>query len=228
MFDSSPILFVDTASAVVSVALKTTDNEIIERTIETRRAAEQLLPTLEGVLQEAELTPTELAGIAAFQGPGSFTGLRIGLATVLGLHQALGIRATAIETLPVLAMAAEPADGPVIAAVDAIRGEWYAQGFELDATSADDVNRSAQAISDAGLKPSEELLSANPIQLVGFGISRLTEEPAYRPEITRLTEPDPLATLAARWLTPKQIEWEPRRLTAPIYFRPPSVTLPRH
>ena len=63
------------------------------------------------VLTEAGVGVRDLGGIAVLRGPGSFTGLRIGLATVLGLHQALGVPATAIPSLPVLAASAGVGEG---------------------------------------------------------------------------------------------------------------------
>ncbi len=227
MPESSQLLFVDTASPVVSVALGADGHSVAERTIEPRRTSERLLPVIEDILREVGLERQELAGIAALQGPGSFTGLRIGLATVLGLHQALGVPATAIPTLPLLALACDPGDRQVIAAVDAIRGDWYTQSFRIEQIEDGSGNIAAFAESEAGLMSGAELLARSPARIVGFGIGNLAATPSYRQDLTELLEPPPLAPLAACHLTSSAIEWDPFTLTSPIYFRPPAVTLPK-
>ena len=122
------LLALDTGSPQVSVALGRGSQVLAERSVEIDRSSGRLLEMIAEVLAEAGAKPADLGGVLALQGPGSFTGLRIGLATALGLHQALGVPATAISTLRVLAArAAEP--GTIVAAVDALRGEWSAQAF---------------------------------------------------------------------------------------------------
>src|SRR5437763_14313129 len=128
-------LALDTGSPRVSVALARDGALVASRWVEQERSSARLLAMIREVLDEAGIGVSGLGGIdgiAVLRGPGSFTGLRIGLATVLGLHQATGVRATAIPSLPVLAAAAAgeaPLAPIVIAAVDALRGEWSAQAF---------------------------------------------------------------------------------------------------
>ena len=105
-----PLLAVDAGSPRVSVAVGDA-GEVLAEAAETReRSSATLLAMVDGVLAEAGLRAAELAGLVALRGPGSFTGLRVGLATVLGLHQALGLPAVAVPTLGVLA-ALGPGDG---------------------------------------------------------------------------------------------------------------------
>lgn len=209
----APLLFLDTGSPVVSVALGA-GGETATRTIALRRSSERLLSAIEAVLDELGAGRRELGGIAVLQGPGSFTGLRVGLATALGLHQALGVPATALPTLPVLAAAA--GEGSVTAAVDALRGDWYAQRFEVP----DDGP--PRPLDEPGLRPASGLLAAGG-RVIGFGVGALEVEGA---ETVERIEPPPLAPVAlARWRR-GTIDWDPARLTAPIYFRPPAVTLP--
>ena len=68
---------------------------LAERSMEIDRSSGRLLEMIAEVLAEAGAKPADLGGVVALAGPGSFTGLRIGLATALGLHQALGVPATA-------------------------------------------------------------------------------------------------------------------------------------
>ncbi len=129
------MLVLDTGSPTSSLALGTAGKIFGRRDFPLRRTSEELLPQLRGLLKEIGLSFAELGGVVALQGPGSFTGLRIGLATALGFHQALGLPATAIGTLPVLAgwalrawvLDARPQE--VMVAVDALRGDFFGQLF---------------------------------------------------------------------------------------------------
>ena len=218
----SSVLFLDTASPVVSVAVGSGGEVLAERTIELRRSAEQLLAAIEEVLAAAGLALGELAGVAALQGPGSFTGLRIGLATALGLHQALGLPATALPTLPLLAAAGLARPGPcphdVVAAVDAIRGEWAVERFRIAGEPLAEVS-----VRGPALLAVDALADQAPCRLVGFGVGRLSAEPPFDGAEIELVEPPPLAPVAARRWTAQTLDWQVARLTSPIYFRPPSV-----
>ncbi|HEV7515153.1 MAG TPA: tRNA (adenosine(37)-N6)-threonylcarbamoyltransferase complex dimerization subunit type 1 TsaB, partial [Thermoanaerobaculia bacterium] len=91
------VLILDSGSPLVSVAVGRGSAVLAARAMEISRSSALLLAMVDAVLGEAGLEVAALSGVAALAGPGSFTGLRIGLATVLGLHQALGLAAT---TLP--------------------------------------------------------------------------------------------------------------------------------
>jgi len=213
----SPLLLLDTGSPLVSVALARDGAVVAERAVEQHRSSALLLDLVREVLEEAGIGVRDLGGIAALRGPGSFTGLRIGLATALGLHQALGVPATALPTLQALAAAAPAAaDEIVIAAVDALRGDWSAQAF-----AAGPVPR---PLGEMRLVPGSELprlAGGAPDAIVGFGVSRLAAPGA------RLVEPGPLAPAAARLAMAASAEWDPQLLVSPIYSRPPAVSLPR-
>ena len=123
------LLALDTGSPLVSVALARDGAVVASRSVEQERSSTRLLEMIREVLDEAGIGIGDLEGITVLRGPGSFTGLRIGLATTLGLHQALGIPATALPSLQVLAASAGTG-GRVITAVDALRGDWSVQVFE--------------------------------------------------------------------------------------------------
>lgn len=210
------LLTLDTGSPQVSVALGEGSRLLAERSVEIDRSSGRLLEMIGEVLAEAGAKPADLGGVLALQGPGSFTGLRIGLATALGLHQALGVPATAISTLRVLAAhAAHAADtaepGTVVAVVDALRGEWSAQVFRGD-----------EPLSGMELVHGSALPSLVPgiTTVTGFGVSRLE---GLLPGI-RLIEAGPLAATALR-LAPA--EWDSDLLIHPLYSRPPAITTPR-
>lgn len=93
--------------------------------------AEQLLPLAHGLLADAGLTLADVGRFGVGVGPGTFTGLRIGVATARALAQATGAELAAITTPAALADAAvrDGHDGPVLAVLDARRGEAFAAAF---------------------------------------------------------------------------------------------------
>jgi tRNA threonylcarbamoyladenosine biosynthesis protein TsaB len=214
-------LALDTGSPTVSVALAQGGALVAERAVAMDRSSSLLLALVQEVLAEAGARPADLAGVVALRGPGSFTGLRIGLATVLGLHQALGVPATALETLRVLAASVPHPPRVVIAAVDALRGEWSAQAFlsRLPGRIGEPV-----LVSGAGLPGLVD--DATDVLVTGFGVARLAETPGWPAEL-RLAEAGPLAATAARLASDPGTVWDPSFLTSPLYARPPAVTLPR-
>jgi tRNA threonylcarbamoyl adenosine modification protein YeaZ len=206
---AAPYLVLDAASPLVSVAVGRGAEVLSQRVEEIGRSSARLLAMVDECLREAGVGLAGLAGIAALAGPGSFTGLRIGLATVLGIHQATGLRAAALPTLPVLASLAPEPEFPGIGAVDALRGEWTVQ----------------RGSAPPELVGEDALVRLGPCTLVGFGISRLAR-PGWPGEV-RLLEPGPLAPAALPLMDDPALDWDPGRLTAPLYARPPAVTRPR-
>src|SRR3982751_6769714 len=173
------LLALDTGSPLVSVALARDGALVAARSVEQARSSTRLLEMVQEVLAEAGIGRGDLGAIAVLRGPGSFTGLRIGLATALGLHQALGIPATALPSLQVLAFSVGTG-GRVIAAVDALRGDWSAQAF-VD----------GRPLGEMELVPGPELprlAGGGEAVVTGFGVSRLGEIPGW-PAGLRLLEP---------------------------------------
>lgn len=120
------ILAIESATAQATVAVLAGDALLAHvATPSDRPASEALLPALLEAVAEAGLALDALDAIAVSVGPGSFTGLRVGVATAKGLaFDALPV--VAVPTLAALAARAEPGDGPVAAVLDARRGEVYA------------------------------------------------------------------------------------------------------
>jgi tRNA threonylcarbamoyladenosine biosynthesis protein TsaB len=212
----SPLLALDTGSPLVSVALARDGAVVAARSVEQERSSTRLLEMVREVLEEAGIGAGDLNALAVLRGPGSFTGLRIGLATTLGLHQALGIPAAALSTLQVLALSAATG-GRVVSVVDALRGDWSAQAFE-----------DGRPLGEMELVPGPELprLAGGDAVVTGFGVSRLREIPGW-PAEPRLLEPGPLAPAAAVLASSPGTVWDPALLTSAIYSRPPAVTLPK-
>jgi hypothetical protein len=113
----------------------------------------------------------------------------------------------------------------VLAAVDALRGDWSVQAFTADLLPLP----LSQEMLVAGQKiPSLTAGHADWI-VTGFGVSRLAELPGWPPwpPTLRLVEAGPLAAAAVRLAAGPELEWDPSLLTSPLYARPPAVTLPK-
>jgi len=124
------------ATRIASVALLEADKLVIEHTAETdRHQAESLLPLIDRVLRDADVRIADLAGIGLSIGPGSFTSLRIGVATVKGLVFRTALPVIPVSTLQALAEASAQAtehEAPalaIVALLNAQRGEVYGAGF---------------------------------------------------------------------------------------------------
>jgi tRNA threonylcarbamoyladenosine biosynthesis protein TsaB len=145
------LLALDTATEVASWALWRGE-ALAEQSAEPDRAtAEVLLPALDRLLETAGVELDDVDGFAVSIGPGSFTGLRVGVATVKGLAFEPVRPTIAVPTLSALALHAAPA-GPVAALLDARRDEVYAAGFEPGSegrlTAADWLPEGVVALSD--------------------------------------------------------------------------------
>jgi len=201
----SPLLALDTGSPLVSVALARGGTVVAFRSVEQERSSTRLLEMVREVLDEAGIGVGDLGGIAVPRGPG------------LGLHQALGIPATALPSLQALAASAGQG-GIVIAAVDALRGDWSVQAFADGRPSG-----------EMELVPGPELprlAGGSAAVVTGFGVARLAAIPGW-PAHLRLVEPGPLAPAAALLASAPNVEWNPALLTSGVYSRPPAISLPK-
>jgi tRNA threonylcarbamoyladenosine biosynthesis protein TsaB len=131
------VLALDAASPRPAVALLSDGRVFEERLPEDRRASEDLLPAVRRALAAANIGLAACARIAVCAGPGSFTGLRVGLATAWGLGRGLGILVEPVSTLEAMAETARP-HGParVVAVLEAGRGELVCERFALDSDRA--------------------------------------------------------------------------------------------
>ncbi len=102
-----------------------------------RGQAEALMPMVEAVLQAADRRYQQISLIAATVGPGSFTGVRIGLSAARGMAVAIPAPTVAVTTLEALADAVQDLrsaqdDRPLLVLIDSKRGDAYAQWFDRD------------------------------------------------------------------------------------------------
>lgn len=131
------ILALDCAVIGASVAVVADGVPLARTTADGPRGqTERLVPLIEAALAAAGLGHRDVDRIAVTVGPGSFTGIRVGLATARGLALATGRPAIGVTTLAAMAAAVDPADGAdvVLAAVDSRRGDLFLQPFAADGT----------------------------------------------------------------------------------------------
>ena len=119
------LLGIDTCGPSGSIALGSLEKSAVSLLAQTELAGKtysaQLVPALRALLAEQKLAPVALQAIVVVNGPGSFTGVRIGVSSAKGLAEALGIPVLAVSRLEVLAHKA----GTEAAALDAGRSEFY-------------------------------------------------------------------------------------------------------
>jgi tRNA threonylcarbamoyladenosine biosynthesis protein TsaB len=127
----SYILNLETATKNCSVALAKDGKTIICKEVSELgySHAEQLHVFIEEIVNEAGITFKDLAAIAVSQGPGSYTGLRIGVSAAKGLCFALNIPLIAIDTLQTLASQVNVSEGLIVPMIDARRMEVYSAIF---------------------------------------------------------------------------------------------------
>lgn len=179
------ILTLETASVNCSVSLY--ENVVLRAYREDRSNeythGEKLHLFIEAVLQEAGITPADLNAIAVSKGPGSYTGLRIGVSTAKGLCFALGIPLISIPTLLIMAKALPNPSGVLIPMLDARRMEVYAAVFDSQYNQLRETR--AEILDEHSF---EEYLNNDEVHLLGSGAAKcegLLKAPALsiHPEI---------------------------------------------
>jgi tRNA threonylcarbamoyladenosine biosynthesis protein TsaB len=126
------ILSIDTASNICAVAVLEDDKLIEEKILkDTKTHSEKIMPTILEVLHKTNLTLKDFDLIVCDKGPGSFTGIRIGVATVLAFQDALKIKAIGISSLEVLAHTIKT-DGLICSLIDARNSNAYFGLFKLE------------------------------------------------------------------------------------------------
>lgn len=210
------ILALDTCLGASSVAIL--DGETVRAARSepmTRGHQERIAVLAREVAAEAGVRFADLTRIAVTVGPGSFTGLRVGLSFAKGLAAALSIPCVGVNTLEALAASAN-ATGLAAGVLDAKMGQVYLQVFDagkaLMAPDALEVGVAAARLA--------ELYSGGPVTLVGSGAPLVAD---VLPDATVLTpayaDPVAIARLAAAKPAPTH---SPR----PLYLRAPYAVAP--
>jgi tRNA threonylcarbamoyladenosine biosynthesis protein TsaB len=206
------VLGLDTCLSACSVAVLDGERVLAARSeVMARGHQERLAPMAEAVMAEAGLPFSALQRIGVTVGPGSFTGLRVGVAFAKGLAAALGLPAAGVGTLEALAA---QADGLVFAAIDARRDQLYLQAFEdgRPLMAPDALHRDTAAARLA------EIGAGRALTLIGSGAALLAPMvPAARIVAAEGADARDVARFAAR-RSPAPLK--------PLYLRAPDAKLP--
>ena len=165
---SEKILMIETSTECCSVALSEGAQIVAARINETpRQHASQLAPYIQEVLQEGGLTARDLDAVAVSEGPGSYTGLRVGVSTAKGLCFGAGKPLLGIDTLRILADQAEGCFDRIVAMIDARRMEVYAAPFDCSGNKLDETRA---IILDADSFRQE--LESGTVLFIGTGVEK--------------------------------------------------------
>jgi tRNA threonylcarbamoyladenosine biosynthesis protein TsaB len=169
------ILNIETATKNCSVALAKDGITLAIREIATQNFshAEKLHVFIEELLEETNLKLQDLNAIAVSQGPGSYTGLRIGVSAAKGLCYALSVPLIAVDTLELLARKITVESGIIVPMIDARRMEVFCSFFDskynkiretkaevIDETSYQDISETLHLIGDGAMKFKDVLTDA--------------------------------------------------------------------
>jgi len=215
----SVILAFDCSVADLSAAIVRDGRPLAQLTEAGREQSSRLLPAIERLVDEAMVERRDIELIAVTVGPGSFTGVRVGLAAAHGLAIGLGVPLAGLPTTAVLLAQASPTSRLKVAAIDSRLGDWFC--------AIEDEPKPFLASAEA----LAERLQGRPCAVVGAGVSVLTGELVRTGLDVAGQEvlPDPLvlARLAAAtgvtgWRARNAQEGLPR----PLYLRGVNITLP--
>lgn len=209
------LLAIDTSSDACAVGLAVDGNLTARSETAGRAHAELLMGMIDQAMAEAGLAFADLDRIAVTIGPGSFTGVRVGIAAARGLALASGVPAVGVSTLAVHADAARPVAGsrPVLAVLAAGRGELYGALYDT-AGSAIAPACAASAQVFAAMLQANTVLAGSGADLV---IAALPMD--VRPPVAHRDAAPSLATLCALAARLPASTGAPK----PLYLRPPDA-----
>jgi len=221
------LLALDTASRMMSLALHDGRQLHYEATWHSaNNHTIELTPAIQRALSQLSLSPAGLTAIAVAQGPGSFTGLRIGIAAAKGLALAHQIALVAVPTLDIIAAGAPFFEGPLLAVLRAGRGRICAQRYIWQNGYWTPMGSAAISTWEQQLETIEErTLIAGEIDDNGHALLETTERPIQRASgAYALRRAGFLAEIAWQRIRDGKID-DPASVT-PIYLHQPGVPHP--
>ncbi len=217
------LLCLDTSTPTARVAILDLDAQPrFSAEVTADRHAGHLMPLCAKALQAAGVAAADLAGIACGGGPGSFTGLRVGLAAAKGMAMATGVPLHVVSSLEALAvdmLTASPA-ATAVPCLDAGKGEVYVAAY-----AADPARLVREVAPSARLRPEDVAAWAVPAaQLAGNGAARYAERLRG---LTVAGVPGPTAVSVGRLALLQRARGESADLASvvPFYGRPPDITV---
>lgn len=224
------LLALDTSTASASVAIVDDGCVLAEitRRLTTGHSA-HLLGLIERALDLAGLSLDALDALAIGRGPGSFTGLRAGFATVRGLELATGLQLWGVGSLQALAHAAGSPGSRTLACIDGRRDELFAQGFTGDPATGDWLGLVHAVPEEIGARA---LAAAGDHRIVVCGdlgpgvVHRLTCADVDRFVVRPRALGSPTGTAVALEVLAGRATLDDGSME-PTYVRPPDAKLPK-
>lgn len=197
------LLLINTCGAEGVVALAEDALVVAAEVLPGRSSSEQLMPAVRRLMEARGWGVMELAGIAVVIGPGSFTGVRVGLSAAKGLCEAGGVGMVAMSRLALVAALGQQVE--VAALLDAGRGEYFC------------------GVYSAGKCVSEELLRAEEVSLRTGGRAVVTCERRVADSVGSgvdlVAEPGPAEMLAMALTRIESAEWSDVAMVDANYLR---------
>ena len=160
--ENNLILALDTTADSISVALVQNQNVIAHQYRKMDRGqGEALIPMIQEVFKKAGHNFKDINQVAVSVGPGSFTGVRIGLATARGIGLALDIPVSGVTSFEA---AAWGTTGKIMVILDTKRDDFFTQMFQ-----------DGKAVEDPVIRSEEDIQKLNPPALIGSGVHCLTK-----------------------------------------------------
>jgi tRNA threonylcarbamoyladenosine biosynthesis protein TsaB len=164
------LLAIDTSTSVLTIGVTQGDRLLGEYTTNLKRNhSVRLMPSLEFLLQELNIKPQELDMIAVGVGPGSYTGVRIGVTTAKAMAWALHIPVLGVSSLQAMALGVGAWTGLVCPLVDARRGQVYTGLYRWTGEKVDTVKPDQICLLTDWLNQLEDI-HREPIAFVGEGV----------------------------------------------------------
>ena len=213
------ILYIETATDVCSVALSRGAEVIgLKEEVGGNNHAKHLLPFVDEVLKQAEVSMKEINGVAVSIGPGSYTGLRIGVSTAKGIAYTAGIPVMAISTLESIAQGAKTlwaessSELPqIIPMIDARRMEVFTTHYDFDINQLEEV--SSKIIDETTFA---ELLLKGKVLFCGNGMPKCRELLSTFPNACFAEAP-----ISAKNMLPAALrKWQKQEFEDVAYFEP--------
>ncbi len=213
------ILYIETATDVCSVALSRGAEVIgLKEEVGGNNHAKHLLPFVDEVLKQAEVSMKEINGVAVSIGPGSYTGLRIGVSTAKGIAYTAGIPVMAISTLESIAQGAKTlwaessSEQPqIIPMIDARRMEVFTTRYDFNMRSLEEI--SSKIVDENTFT---ELLSKEKVLFCGNGMPKCKEILSAFPNAKFMDAP-----ISAKNMLPAALrKWQKQEFEDVAYFEP--------
>lgn len=216
----SKFLLIETATDTCSAAISEGDNILVSKLLEEPKSqASKLAPMIQDCLNEAGIALNDCSAVAVSKGPGSYTGLRVGVSTAKGLCFGAGIPLIGIDTLEIIAREAaktvQTGEGTIIIPmIDARRMEVYTAVYDH---TFKPLSETAPKILDEN-SFAEEMEMASAVIFAGNGAAKFESclNGKYKDKCVFVPCPPTAASMAV----PALDAWNRKRLEDVAYFEP--------